>query len=89
MLFRLVPITVDGCSSDWEWVKTGVPQGSILGPLLFVLYVNDLPKVVAKCTTITLYADDITVYVAHKSSNAVTGYLNDRITNWVKRNELS
>ena len=45
-------------------------------PLLFVLYVNDLPKVVTKCT-VTLYADDITVVVVHKSSNAVTGYLNE------------
>ena len=64
---------MDGCSSDWEWVKTGVPQGSILGPLLFVLYVNDLPKVVTKCTFMP-YADDITVYVAHKCSNVVTRY---------------
>ena len=87
---RQQKVTVDGCSSDWEWVKTGVPQGSILGPLLFVLYVNDLPKVVTKCT-VTLYADDITVYVAHKCSNVVTGYLNedlDRIANWVEKNEL-
>ena len=48
--------------------------GFNFGPLLFVLYVNDLPKVVTKCI-VTLCADDITVYVAHKCSNVVTGYL--------------
>ena len=92
---------VDGCRSDWEWVKTGGsefnfgsstvrPFGNGGSGLLFVLYANDLPKVVTK-SIVTLYADDITVYVAHKCSNVVTGNPNedlDRIANWVKRNEL-
>ena len=84
---RQQKVTVDGCCSDWEWVKTGVPQGSILGPLLFDLYVNDISKVVTKCT-VMLYTDDITVYVAHKCGNVVTGYLNEDLDHRVKRNEL-
>ena len=46
--------------SSWQRVKSGVPQGSILGPLLFLIYVNDMPDVVA--STAKMFADDTKVY---------------------------
>ena len=44
--------------SNWEHVRHVVPQGSILGPLLFLLYINDLPIVTDKNAKLVLYADD-------------------------------
>ena len=47
--------------SGWTDIKRGVPQGSILGPLLFTIFVNDLPKIIGKCD-MKQYADDTTIY---------------------------
>ena len=49
-------VVINGAYSDWVDVTSGVPQGTVLRPLLFLLYVNDLDSVV-KYSTIKLFAD--------------------------------
>ena len=55
-------VVVKGEASDWLTVTSGVPQGSLLGPLFFIVYINDLPGVISKDSSIALYADDGKMY---------------------------
>ena len=71
-------------------VFCGVPQGSILGPLLFILHFNDIAKSVRKCE-ILKYADDTVLFVAGKNIDIIETLLNEDFQNvccWMKNNEL-
>ena len=48
---------MDGVASQWAPVTSGIPQGSLLDPVLFVLFINDLPGVLPEGNQSTLYAD--------------------------------
>ena len=60
-------VSVKGESSSWKDVISRVPQGSVLGPILFIIYINDLPEVVN--STVKIFADDTKVY--NKDTNNV------------------
>ena len=54
-------VIINGSYSDWLPVTSGVPQGSVLGPLLFILYIDDLQSVI-KHSTLKIFADDVALY---------------------------
>ena len=80
-----------GCKSDLQTIKCGVPQGSILGPLLFLLYINNWPQVSAYFMPI-LFADDTNLFATGYCLNYIVSEINKEIANiyaWVKANKLS
>ena len=62
---RKQQVVIEGAKSSWLSVTSGVPQGSILGLLLFLLYINDMPDVVSFCS-ISLFADDAKCFFLNK-----------------------
>ena len=84
-------VTVNGQSSDFAIITCGVPQGSILGPTLFLLYINDL-ALVSKLFQIIMFADDTNLFVRGKSVEQIKNQINTElliINEWFKTNRLS
>jgi ribonuclease P/MRP protein subunit RPP40 len=71
-----------GSSSRWIKVKSGVPQGSVLGPLLFLIYINDIDEVVA--SNILKFADDTKLYGVVANQQDIERLKNDlkNLCNW-------
>lgn len=76
---------VGGEYSDWGNIMAGVPQGSVLGPILFLLFINDLPDAIQ--TDTRLFADDTSMMYAHQPLDDITATINEdlqRLDNWSK-----
>ena len=84
-------VTYNGISSGQKTVKCGVPQGSILGPLLFLLYINDLYHVCNNLIPI-LFADDTNLFFSGSDPKELESEINtelDHISTWLRVNKLS
>ena len=81
----------NGESSDHMNIHCGVPQGSVLGPLLFLIYINDLPNVSEKLF-IYLFADDTNLYYESEDLQVLESVLNrelKQLSQWLKVNRLA
>lgn len=82
-------VLCNGKQSNWHPVTSGVPQGSVIGPLLFVIYINDLPSLVQ--SSVYLFADDTKVYKIIKDTSDKHKLQEDleRVNEWTQKWLLS
>ncbi len=84
-------VSINGHNSDLLTVDCGVPQGSVLGPLLFLIYINDLP-IVSKKLKFYLFADDTNIYCEDKYLPNLIKTVNKElklVMKWLNANKLS
>jgi len=87
---RSQSVCFDGTSSEYQNIICGVPQGSILGPLLFLISYDGVTNVLENCK-ILMYADDTVLFVSAKSIVDIEKLLTEdfvRVTEWLESNEL-
>ena len=71
-------VVLNGQTSAWELVKSGVPQGSVLGPLMFLIYINDLQDNIQ--STCKIFADDTSLFSHVFNNDASQDELNNDLT---------
>ena len=84
-------VTINGKDSSKKAIQYGVPQGSILGPLLFVIYINDIPEI-CKFAKFILYADDANIIVTGNSMIEISEQVTELckvLLKWVDSNGLA
>ena len=83
--------SIDNVFFEAETLKYGVPQDTILGPLLFLFYVNDLPQSLSDAGSY-LYADDTCIFYQHDDVHKIKNFLNKEFSSfcqWFINNKLS
>ena len=87
---RYQRVVLNGQHSEWEEIKAGVPQGSILGPLLFLIYINDLSDNLE--SDVKLFADDTSIFsIVHDNDVSTRVLDNDlmKIQEWAHQWKMS
>ena len=88
--FRKQRVVLNGQVSQWTSIGVGVPQGSILGPLIFLIYINDLSD--DPSTNAKLFADDTSLFSVVRNINTSAVHLNNdlrKISNWAFQWKMS
>ena len=89
---RFQSVCSNGSVSSCKLVRHGVPQGSVLGPILFIIYINELPTVIQNiCPDAIMYADDLATIVKHKNIDSLQEKVestSSEIIKWCNINNL-